>query len=171
MSNERLMYGSIATGIISGVLLLILIGWIPLYGWIIAGFAAGLASRGSARGFMSALISGVVVSIGIILMALFMPFSDLAAISSFLGTAYLNAHAFPYLYSLLSNGTIPLVKIIAVDYIAIPVVGGIIGGAILNNGYYIVESQEVPAAAPVQIHAPETQVSTQEAGEEASKIS
>ena len=60
MSNERLMYGSIATGIISGVLLLILIGWIPLYGWIIAGFAAGLASRGSARGFMSALISGVV---------------------------------------------------------------------------------------------------------------
>lgn len=167
------MYGSIATGIISGVLLLILIGWIPLYGWIIAGFAAGLASRGSARGFISALISGVIVSIGIILMALFMPFSDIVSISSFLGNSYLNAHAFPYLSSLLSNGTIPLVKIIAVDYIAIPVVGGIIGGAILNNGYYIVESQEVaaPVPAPAQAPAPEPKISPQEAGEEASKIS
>ncbi|MEM0157146.1 MAG: hypothetical protein QXN26_03655 [Thermoplasmataceae archaeon] len=171
MSNERLMYGSIGSGIISGVLLLILIGWIPLYGWIIAGLAAGLAARGSARGFISALISGVIVSMGIVLMALFMPFSDIAGISSFLGNAYLNAHAFPYLYSLLSNSTIPLVKIIAVDYIAIPVVGGLIGGAILNNGFYIVESTETTTYAPANIQAAEPQISTQEAGEEASKIS
>ncbi len=171
MSNERLMYGSIGAGIISGALLLILIGWIPLYGWIIAGLAAGLVSRGSARGFISALISGIIVSTGIVLMALFMPFPYIAELSSLLGNAYLNAHAFPYLYSLLSNGTVPLVKIIAVDYIAVPVVGGFIGGAILNNGYYIVESTEAAAPAPANIPVAEPQVSTPESGEEASKVS
>lgn len=173
MSNERLMYGSIGAAILSGTLLLILLGWIPFYGWIIAGFTSGIVARGTARGFISALISGVIVSIGIILMALFLPYSDIAAISSYLGNSYLNANAFPYLYALLSNGTLGLVKTIAVDYISIPVAAGLIGGSVLTNGYYVVESQETEAPAEYPLPAPDSQgpqAQNGEDGEQASKI-
>lgn len=169
MSNERLMYGSLGAAILSGVVLLIMVGWISFYGWIAAGFIAGMIARGTARGFISALIAGVIASIGIIAAALFLPFSDISAVSAFIGNAYLNAHAFPYLYTLLSLGTTSLVKTVAVDYIGIPVVSGMIGGSILTNGYYVVESSE--EQAPAQTAIPQiSPTDTNEDGEEASKV-
>lgn len=169
MSNERLMYGSIGAAILSGVVLLLLVGWISFYGWIAAGLIAGIIARGTARGFISALMAGVIVSIAIIASALFLPFSDISAASAFVGNAYLNTHAFPYLYALLSQGTVTLIKTVAVDYIAIPVVSGIIGGSLLTNGYYVVESSEVQAPAPAM--QPEVnQAPQQDEGEEASKV-
>ncbi len=169
MSNERLMYGSIGAAVLSGVVLLVLVGWISFYGWIIAGLITGMIARGTARGFISALIAGVVVSMGIVVAALFLPFSDISAASAFVGNAYLNAHAFPYLYALLSQGTVSLVKTIAVDYIAIPVVSGMIGGSLLTNGYYVVESSEEQEPAPA-MKADLDQAPQQGEGEEASKV-
>ena len=77
MSSDRIMYGSIGAGILAGLIMLALFGWITLYGWFAAGIAAGLASRGSARGFLAGLISGAILSVLAIVLALFVPASTL----------------------------------------------------------------------------------------------
>ncbi len=142
MESSRLMYGSVGAGIVSGILVLTLFGWVPYYGWIVAGLVAGLASRGSGRGLLSGLLAGIVVSAVVIAVTLFVPISALNTIFADFGNQYLNNTVFSTVYTAINMGTIELIKKVAVDLIVLPAVGGFIGGSILSNGYHVVEVEE-----------------------------
>lgn len=148
METSRLMYGSIGAGIGVGVLLLGLLGWIPFYGWLIAGVAAGLASRGSGRGLVSGLAAGIVVSAVAIAVTLFVPISALNTIFADVWNPYLSSTVFSTVYTTVGMGTTELVKRLVVDIIALPAIGGFIGGSILSNGYTVMEIHEEEAAKP-----------------------
>ncbi len=139
MESSRLMYGSVGAGIVAGILVLVLFGWVPYYGWILAGVVAGLASRGSGRGLLSGLLAGIIVSAVVIALTLFVPISALNTIFSDFGNQNLNNTVFSTVYTAISMGTVELVKKIAVDLIVLPAIGGFIGGSILSNGYTVVE--------------------------------
>lgn len=171
METSRLMYGSIGAGVVVGILLLGLLGWIPFYGWIIAGFAAGLASRGSARGLGSGLLAGIIVSAVAIAVTLFVPVSALNTIFYDVGNQYLNKTVFATVYTTISLPTIVLVKKLVVDLIVLPGIGAFIGGSILTNGYHVVEVHEeeespAPKAKPAQ--SPKTAKIVEEDKEEVS---
>lgn len=170
METSRLMYGSIGAGVIVGILLLGLLGWIPFYGWIIAGFAAGLASRGSARGLMSGLLAGIIVSAAAIAVTLFVPVSALNTIFYDVGNQYLSNTVFATVYTTISLPTIVLVKKLVVDLIVLPGIGGFIGGSILTNGYHVVEihEEEAPAPRAKPAHPPKTAKIVEEDNEEVS---
>lgn len=148
MESSRLMYGSIGAGIGVGMLLLGLFGWIQFYGWILAGFAAGLASRGSARGFASALLAGIIMSAVAIAVTLFIPVSALNTIFYDVGNQYLSNTVFASVYTVIGLPTMVLVKKLVVDLIVLPAVGGFVGGSILTNGYHVVEVQEEEVSRP-----------------------
>lgn len=142
MDSNRLMYGSIGAGTLVGILLLALFGWIPLFGWLLAGVAAGLASRGSGRGFVAGLLAGVVVTIVAVATVMFVPVSDINTLSGYIGNQYLNGTVFSSIYGIMGMATVPLLKKAAVDLILLPAIGGFIGGSILSNGYFVQEVEE-----------------------------
>ncbi|MFG1449835.1 MAG: hypothetical protein AAE983_04245 [Thermoplasmataceae archaeon] len=156
MNTERLEYGSMGAGLIVGILLLVLLGWIPFTGWIIAGFAAGLAARGSIRGFFSGLIAGVIVSAVLIAVILFVNVGDINTIFSYFGTSSLVVSIYTVVMHLENLSSVALIKAIVINGIAIPAIGGLVGGSILSRGYMVVEQeeQEQPASSPTQV-APE----------------
>lgn len=155
MESNRMMYGSIGAGVIAGLIMLALFGWIALYGWLAAGLAAGLASRGSARGFLAGLIAGIILSVMALAIALFVPVSTLSSYAGYLGNQYIQNTIIAPALNLLGLKTMVLVKELALDYIAIPALGGFIGGSILSNGYLVEEVQEKEKAQPEpkQTHA------------------
>ncbi len=156
MNTERLEYGSMGAGLIVGILLLVLLGWIPFTGWIIAGFAAGLAARGSIRGFFSGLIAGVIVSAVLIAVILFVNVGDINTIFSYFGTSSLVVSIYTVVMHLENLSSVALIKAIVINGIAIPAIGGLVGGSILSRGYMVVEQeeQEQPSSSPTQV-APE----------------
>lgn len=151
MDSNRLMYGSVGAGILAGVLLLGLLGWMGLVGWVVAGFAAGLASRGSGRGFLSGLVAGIIVSAVAIAVALFVPMSTVNSLVSYVSNPYLTQTVVLPVYQVFNLSTYELLKKIAVDLIAMPAIGGFIGGAIASNGYLVREEEE-----PEQVKAEHT---------------
>ncbi len=142
MSSDRIMYGSIGAGILVGLVMLALFGWITLYGWLAAGIAAGLASRGSARGFLAGLISGIILSVMAIALSLFVPVSTLSTYAGYMGNQYIQTTLITPALNLLGLQTTTLVKELALDYILIPALGGFVGGAILSNGYRVEEVED-----------------------------
>ena len=161
MNTERLEYGSMGAGLIVGILLLVLLGWIPFTGWIIAGFAAGLAARGSIRGLFSGLIAGVIVSAVLISVILFINVGDINTIFSYFGTSSIVVSIYTIVMHLENYGSLALIKAIVINGIAIPAVGGLVGGSILSKGYMVVEQEEQEQPAPA--HA---QVAAEPAGKE-----
>lgn len=142
MDSNRLMYGSIGAGILVGILMLVLFGWLAIYGWLVAGVVAGMASRGSGRGFLSGLIAGIVVSAIAVAFALFIPVSTINTLVGYVGNQYLSSTVFAPIYSVLGLSTTELLKRMAVDLILIPAVGGFIGGSVMSNGYFVEEVEE-----------------------------
>lgn len=148
MESDRIMYGSIGAGILAGLIMLALFGWLSLYGWLAAGLAAGLASRGSARGFLAGLMAGAIISIIALALALFVPVSTLNTYAGYLGNQYIQNTLIAPALTLLGLKTMVLVKELAVDYIAIPALGGLVGGSILSNGYRVQEMEESEKEEP-----------------------
>ncbi len=153
MSSDRIMYGSIGAGILAGLIMLALFGWITLYGWFAAGIAAGLASRGSARGFLAGLISGAILSVLAIVLALFVPASTLVTYAGYIGNHYIQTTLVAPALNLLGLQTTALVKDLAFDYILVPTLGGFIGGSILSNGYRVEEVEEGARDEPEPKHS------------------
>ncbi len=142
MESNRLMYGSIGAGILAGLIMLILFGWISLFGWLAAGLVAGFAARGSARGFLAGLISGIIVSIITLVLSLFVPVSTLNTYLAYMGNTYIQNTVFKPELNILGYQLVALVRKLAVDVILIPAVGGFIGGSILSNGYFVEEVED-----------------------------
>ena len=137
MDSNRLMYGSIGAGILVGILMLVLFGWLAIYGWLVAGVVAGMASRGSGRGFLSGLIAGIVVSAIAVAFALFIPVSTINTLVGYVGNQYLSSKVFAPIYSVLGLSTTELLKRMAVDLILIPAVGGFIGGFVVSKWNFV----------------------------------
>ena len=147
MDSDRLMYGSIGAGVLVGLFLLVLLGWIGFYGWIAAGIAAGLAARGAARGLVAGLVAGIVTSALLIVFALFVPIGVLTTIDSQINSPFLTNSVFPFVFNVMGLPALTIIKHVAIDGIVIPALGGFVGGAILSNGYFV---QEVaPKVEPV----------------------
>lgn len=137
-----MMYGSIGAGILVGLIMLILFGWISLFGWLAAGLAAGFAARGSARGFLAGLISGIIISILALALSLFVPVSTLNTYLAYIGNQYIQNTVFKPELNILGYQLMTLVKKLVVDVILFSAVGGFIGGSILSNGYTVEEVEE-----------------------------
>ncbi len=161
MNTERLEYGSMGAGLIIGILLLVLLGWIPFVGWIVAGLAAGLAARGAMRGLFSGLIAGVIVSAVLIAVILFVNVGEINTIFSYFGTSSVVVSIYTVLMHLENYSSLALIKAIVINGIAIPAIGGLVGGSILSRGYMVVEQEVQEEAAPS--HA---QVAAEPAGKE-----
>ncbi|MCL5783590.1 MAG: hypothetical protein M1476_06755 [Candidatus Thermoplasmatota archaeon] len=147
MDSDRLMYGSIGAGVLVGLFLLTLLGWIGFYGWIAAGVAAGLAARGAARGLVAGLLAGILASVILIVFALFVPIAIVITLNSLIDSPFLTNDVFPFIYHVMGLPALTIIKHVAIDGIVIPALGGFVGGAILSNGYYV---QEVaPKEEPV----------------------
>jgi uncharacterized membrane protein YjgN (DUF898 family) len=156
MNEERVEYGSMGAGIAVGIVLLVLLGWIPFVGWIIAGFAAGLSSRGALRGVFSGLISGVVVSAVLISVILFLSVGNINTIFGYLGNSYLVSSIKGLVMHLEVYGSTDLIKAVVINGIAIPAVAGLAGGGIMSRGYLVQESYEeepVPAPLPNKVES------------------
>lgn len=52
--------GNIGLGFLIGIILIIVIGWIPILGAFVAGLAGGWVARGSMRGLAVGFVSGIV---------------------------------------------------------------------------------------------------------------
>ena len=58
----------LGTGAFAGFVVMMILGWIPIFGPLIAGFAAGLvagggAGRGAAAGFLAGILGGIIIGI------------------------------------------------------------------------------------------------------------
>ena len=153
MESNRLMYGSIGAGIIAGLIMLVLFGWISLYGWLAAGLVAGLAARGSARGFLAGLISGIIVSIIALALSLFVSVSTINTYVAYIGNQYIQNTIITPELNVLGFQLMVLVKKLAIDVILIPAVGGLIGGSILSNGYLVEEVEHRAREEPEPKHS------------------
>lgn len=150
MSDERIEYGSMGAGIAVGILLLVLLGWIPFVGWIAAGFAAGLSSRGALRGVLSGLIAGVVVSAVLISVILFLSVGNINTIFGYFGNSYIVSSIKGLVMHLEVYGSTQLIRAVVINGIAIPAIAGLAGGGILSRGYLVEEKyEEEPAPAPL----------------------
>lgn len=150
MNDEHLEYGSMGAGIVVGIVLLVLLGWIPFVGWIVAGFAAGLSSRGALRGVFSGLVSGVVVSAVLISVILFLSVGNINTIFGYLGNGYLVTSIKGVVMHLEVYGSTELIRSVVISGIVIPAVAGLVGGSILSRGYLVQENyEEEPTPAPL----------------------
>ena len=52
--------GSITLGVFVGIIMMVIIGWIPLIGALIAGLVAGAIARGARRGLVVGFLSGLI---------------------------------------------------------------------------------------------------------------
>ena len=56
----------LGSGTLVGFIVMIILGWIPIFGPLIAGFAAGLvagggAGRGATAGFLAGILGGIII--------------------------------------------------------------------------------------------------------------
>jgi len=110
--------GSIGLGIVAGFLLLILLGYIPIFGALMAGFVAGLITRGAGRGAAAGLIAGIG---GAVILSIILLVAG-ATIVSLLGQAGLAV--------LLKGSTGGIITLLALGNAVVCLVGGLIGGAL-----------------------------------------
>ncbi len=138
MPREARRYGNFILAVISCVGL---IGVFSSQGnaflLVLAGLAAGLISRGVIRGTVSAAVGGVVVLVIVSLVTALKDGTGLyhlytqVAFSDFLAAAMAN---FLNLYSVGFASIDKLIYILLIDAVALPVIGGFVGGAI-RPGY------------------------------------
>lgn len=139
MPIQAKRYGSFILAIISGLLLLIILGGSPSAFWLLfAGVAAGMIARGVVRGTISAAIAGIII---VIILSLITTLKDgypvYTAIHNDLGFSYFVdsiLSSFANLYSLGQANISKLLYVLVIDAVLIPGVGGFIGGA-LRPGY------------------------------------
>ncbi len=111
------MAGSMGTAIVVGFILMAIIGWVPIFGALIAGVVCGLIARGAKRGLVAGFVAGVVGLI--ILSILFALFG--AAIGGASGAIF---------GSLAGFGTATILGILGLSGIILISIGGLIGGAL-----------------------------------------
>jgi len=146
MPSSDLEYGSAGASIAAGILTFIVLGWLPVYGWIVAGLVAGLVARGSLRGTVSAIVSGAVVSGIVIALSILVSPSVLTTYTAFLGSNQLVTDVMGKLQAAMAMQPVVLIKALAVSAIVVPAIGGFIGGSILSPRRYEEEYEEVPEA-------------------------
>lgn len=134
MVESDRVYGSIGAAVVAGVLLLIVLGWLPLYGWLAAGLAAGLIARGSGRGLLAGIISGAIVSAVATASTLFLTGAEMSSLVGLIGNDLVSSHVFNAIDILSSMSSMAIIKTLLVDGIVIPAIGGFIGGSILSRG-------------------------------------
>lgn len=110
--------GSIGVGSVVGFLLLIILGWIPILGAIIAGLVAGLIARGALRGLAAGFISGI---IGAVIIAI---------LFSFIGGLIAGA-----IGSAIGFGVGGLLILLSVGGAILSGIGGLIGGLLRHREY------------------------------------
>jgi hypothetical protein len=59
-ADERFMGRAVAGGLLAGLVVAVILGWIPLLGGLLAGFAAGYVARTRSRGLYASFIPGIV---------------------------------------------------------------------------------------------------------------
>lgn len=114
---------SVLSGSLAGLIILILIGWIPLFGPLIAGIVAGSIARGAIRGLVAGLIAGVLG--GIFLGLLIIP-AIFGMVGLFLYNDFSIILEMPSIRGLETGLLIAIVSIIMLA--PITAAGGFIGG-------------------------------------------
>ncbi len=148
MSSSDLEYGSASAGVVAGILTFILLGWLPVYGWLSAGIVTGLIVRGSLRGLVAAIVAGAIVSGVLMALTILVSPSLLTTYTSYLGTNILVGDIVGKVQLAMSMQPIALVKDLAISAIVVPAIGGFIGGSVLSprDRYEDEEETEEPQA-------------------------
>ncbi|MDP7976402.1 MAG: hypothetical protein ACP5T5_01765 [Thermoprotei archaeon] len=107
--------GSVVLGSVVGFLLIIVIGWVPFIGALIAGFVAGLIARGAWRGFIAGLGASL---IGFVIITLAFALAG-GAIAGFVGA---------FTFGLMGLGISVFLAIISLAGILLAAIGGALGG-------------------------------------------
>ena len=107
--------GSLGLGVIVGIILIVIIGWVPILGALIAGMVAGAIARGPARGLVAGFVAGL---IGLLALAFLFTYSGGAVWTIFKNVL------------LGFNISITLAVLEASGLILISL-GGIVGGALM----------------------------------------
>jgi hypothetical protein len=115
LSDER---GGMGLGVFSGFLLMLLIGWIPVLGPLLAGMVAGiLANGGVGRGAFAGFLSGIMAAIILTLLVTLWGLLELGPLEALLG----------------GLTTFWVALILSAGAALFGLVGGIIGGAIVGK--------------------------------------
>lgn len=112
--------GNIGLGVFIGFLLMVLIGWIPIIGALIAGAIAGSIAKGAGRGLITGFLSG---TIGLIILAIILGMVGGLA-GSTLGSASAAVGAG------IGIGVSSILFIVEIGDIIVVTIGGLIGGAL-----------------------------------------
>ncbi len=145
MSTSDLEYGSASAGIVAGILTFIVLGWLPIYGWIAAGIVTGLIVRGSLRGAVAAVIAGAIVSGVLIALTILVSPSVISTFSSYLGSNVLVGNITGQIKLAMSMQPLVLIKSLGVSALLVPAIGGFIGGSVLSPRSRYEESYEPEA--------------------------
>ncbi len=138
MPRDTLRYGSLVIGIIAGIIAIPFFISVPFFGLylvIFGGIIAGMIARGVIRGIAVSAAAGLILAalaIGIaavnpqsFLISFYQDVQFSSLLSSMVGT---------YLSDVTAFSTEKLVELTMLYVVAIPVIGGFIGGA-LRPGY------------------------------------
>ena len=128
--------GSIYFGILSTFFSMIILGSIPFMGWFLAGIFGGFTARGKGRGFLAALLGGLIVAISLIEVSHYVPVSSLSFIPNLTGNFLLYTKltdTMQYTSNALNTNEIGTISSILIDGAVVAGIGGLIGGAILPN--------------------------------------
>ncbi len=112
--------GSVALGSIVGFLLMLVIGWVPFVGALIAGFVAGLIAKGPGRGFAAGLGASI-IGLAMITLAFALAGTFLAGL---VGTLT---------FGLLGLGISVFLGIMWLGGIILAAVGGALGGLVARS--------------------------------------
>jgi len=110
--------GSIVGGAAVAFVLLIVIGWIPIIGALIAGFVAGVIARGAGRGATAGFIGGIAGGIIAVLV--------LGAVGTLLGGVI----GLGFLGGIIGAGVGGALLLLGIGNTVVCIIGGAIGGAI-----------------------------------------
>lgn len=144
-----LEYGSAKAAVAAGILTFIVLGWLSIYGWIIAGVVAGMIARGSLRGTVSAIVSGAIVSGVMIVLTLFVSPSLITTYTAYLGSSSLVIDIVGKVQLAMTMQPLVLIEALIVSAIVVPAIGGFIGGSIMSPRHSMDEEyEEVAEAAP-----------------------
>lgn len=109
--------GSMSLGVFIGFILMVIIGWIPVLGALVAGIIAGAIARGPGRGIATGFFAGI---LGLIILAIFF-FGFGSTNTGTLGTQ---------ISSVVGLSIHTLLVVLSVGGIILITIGGLIGGAL-----------------------------------------
>lgn len=132
MPSSDLEYGNATAGVIAGILVFLMLGWLNVYGWIAAGLAVGLISRGAARGLVAAIVTGAVVTGILVAITILATPADVGNILAYTGTGVLPEKIVGSVQHIMALKPLILIRSLAIDAIAVPAVSGFIGGSIMS---------------------------------------